>query len=271
MQDVATNTWCGDAGAGERSDTQRTLIFHYHLFKNAGTSVDELLRRNFGSRWVAQEFATARRENAAAIAEFITGNPQLQAMSSHTAHLPVPQLDGIEIFPIIFLRHPIDRLRSAYEFERRQNASTAGARLAKAHDLAGYLRELLKHPRNRQVRNFQTYRLSLNEPKSRGTELQRAQGALENLPFVGVVEDFDESVRRLAELLQPKFPDFKIWNAHRNTASGRDASLGRRLESVNQTLGDDLYDELCKANQDDIELYDQLKAAMPRLQNSHRA
>jgi len=31
---------------GARS--RRGVIIHYHLFKNAGTSVDAILRRNFG-------------------------------------------------------------------------------------------------------------------------------------------------------------------------------------------------------------------------------
>nr|WP_029249710.1 hypothetical protein [Microbulbifer agarilyticus] len=31
----------------------RKLILHYHLFKNAGSSIDEILKRSFGDSWLA--------------------------------------------------------------------------------------------------------------------------------------------------------------------------------------------------------------------------
>jgi hypothetical protein len=34
----------------------RMLILHYHLFKNAGTSIDAMLKHNFGKTWAEHEF-----------------------------------------------------------------------------------------------------------------------------------------------------------------------------------------------------------------------
>jgi hypothetical protein len=239
---------------------QRLLVFHYHLFKNAGTSVDELLRQNFGARWAAQEFRVSRRDNAPAVAEFIRNHPHLQSISSHTALLPVPQIEGLEIFPIIFIRHPIDRLRSAYEFERRQNANTAGARLAKMHNFAGYLRELLRNPRHRQIRNFQTLRLSQNEITRKGSELDRAIEAIQSFPFVGLVERFDDSLQDLAIRLRCLAPQFRVQSVHRNSALSRQATLADRLEDVAATLGKELYAEICAANADDFAIYERVAA-----------
>jgi hypothetical protein len=235
---------------------RRAVILHYHLFKNAGTSIDELLRRNFGARWTIREFSASRGENAAAVREFIGNNPDLQAISSHTALLPVPQSSGADIFPIIFIRHPIDRLRSAYEFERGQQASTPGARLAKAHDFGGYLRELLRNPRHRQIRNFQTFRLSHAGAARKRSELQRAIVTLGTLPFVGLVERFDESVARLQIRLRPLFPGFGVQPVHRNAASSRQDTLPDRLAKVEETLGKELYREICDANADDLAIYE---------------
>jgi hypothetical protein len=240
--------------------TRRPVILHYHLFKNAGTSVDELLRQNFGSRWVAQEFAANRRENAAAVTAFIRSNPHLQAISSHTALLPVPRIEGVEIFPIIFIRHPIDRLRSAYEFERRQNANTTGARLAKTHDFAGYLRELLRNPRHRQVRNFQTFRLSHAETSRKNSELERAMAAIQSFPSVGLVERFEESLRVLEDRLRPLIPGFRVQSVHRNAALARQPATADRLAGVAALLGSELYAEVCAANADDLAIYDQVSA-----------
>lgn len=234
----------------------RPLVFHYHLFKNAGTSVDELLRLNFDQRWTTREFHGNRRENAAAIFEFITYNPHLQAVSSHTALLPAPEVPGVSIFPVVFIRHPIDRLRSAYEFERRQNANTAGAHLAKMHDFAGYLRELLRNPRHRQIRNFQTLRLSQNELTRKGSELHRAEIALDKLPFVGLVEQFEESVNLLQIQLRVHFTNFQARPVHRNISFSRHGTLPERLASIEATLGNDLYAEIRAANADDLVIYE---------------
>jgi hypothetical protein len=252
------NSGPGVTGTVERASEsdRRELILHYHLFKNAGTSIDELLRRNFGPRWAIQEFSASRGENAAAVREFIGNNPDLQAISSHTALLPVPQLSGADIFPIIFIRHPVDRLRSAYEFERRQQASTPGARLAKTHDFGGYLRELLRNPRHRQIRNFQTFRLSHAGAARKRSEVQRAIVTLGTLPFVGLVERFDESVARLQIRLRPLFPGFGVQPVHRNAASSRQDTLLDRLAKVEETLGKELYREICDANADDLAIYE---------------
>lgn len=250
----------------------RTVILHYHLFKNAGTSVEELLRRNFGSGWISQEFPLPRRNNVAALAEFLRTHAQVIAVSSHTALLPVPHIDGVDVFPIIFIRHPIDRLRSAYEFERRQVADTPGARLAKSHDFAGYVRGLLKQKHHRQARNFQTFRLSHIDTQHAGSERARAFLALSRLPFVGLVEDFDHAVHRLEQKLRPKFPYFRVETAHFNSSRSRETTLAERLASIRARLGTSLFTEICDANQDDLAIYAALEhVAEPEKQVAHAA
>ncbi len=253
------------SGSSGMRAARRAVVFHYHLFKNAGTSVDELLRRNFGSRWGAREFNLNRRENATAVSEFICNNPQLQAISSHTALLPVSQPEGVDIFPVIFIRHPIDRLRSAYEFERRQNANTIGARLAKTHDFGGYLRELLRNPRHRQIRNFQTFRLSHNECTPKQSEIERAAAALQKLPFVGIVDRFEEAITELQIQLQPFFPAFHVQHVHRNISVSRQNNLSDRLAQVEAMLGSTLYKAICAANQDDLAIYELANSRLPRV------
>jgi hypothetical protein len=225
------------------------LLFHYHIFKNAGTSIDEILRRTFGSQWVKREFPI--RSNALAVAEFLGQQTNLLAVSSHTALLPSPRVNGLKVIPIIFIRHPIDRLRSAYDFERKQIANTAGARLAKKTSLAGYVRELLR-TRGRQARSFQTFRLSHNSPPL-GTERQRAIQAISELPFIGLVEAFDSSIERLKLLLAPRYPGLELSARHANVShSHTGLSLAERLEIVRTELGNTLYEELLSSNADDI-------------------
>ena len=233
---------------------QRAVVLHYHLFKNAGSSVDEILRQNFPGCWIQHEFHDPPRRRAEALATFVQENPQASAISSHSALLPVPQIENVTVFPILFIRHPIDRLRSAYAFERTQAADTLGARLAKLHNFGGYVRELLKLPNHRQVRNFQTYRLSHNGRWHKRPELVRALRALRKLPFVGLVEEFEKSMRQLESLLQPLFPGFRAELVHKNvTACG--TSLAERLTWIRESLGDALYEEIRTANSDDLALH----------------
>ena len=76
--------------SGARS--RRGVIIHYHLFKNAGTSVDAILRRNFGEGWASREYPP--RSDGEAAREFLASNPHIAALSSHTLLLPPPEIPG---------------------------------------------------------------------------------------------------------------------------------------------------------------------------------
>ena len=237
-----------DLGAG----APRGVIIHYHLFKNAGTSVDAILRRNFGERWASQEYPP--RLGIEAAREFLIANPHIAALSSHTLLLPPPKIPDAEILPILFIRHPLDRLKSAYLFEREQRADTVGVRLARENDFAGYLRARLEIPGDRSCRNFQTHRLAMAEPENGDTELARALRAFDRLPFVGSVEAFDPSLIALERLVQPWFPDFRVFQTRENV-SRPPSSVDERLTELKSELGEEVFELIASANADDLALY----------------
>ena len=95
----------------------RPVLVHYHIFKNAGTSVDVALQRSFGSRWTTFEGSHARDvQTSGQLGRFLQDRPEVCAVSSHLARPPLP-FPGCR--PIAFLRHPLLRARSVYEFVRR--------------------------------------------------------------------------------------------------------------------------------------------------------
>lgn len=215
----------------------RTVILHYHLFKNAGTSLDQILQQNFGDRWVTAEFPGRDGDNSALVADWIRDNPQAVAFSTHTAMGPVPQVDGVQIITVMLLRDPIARIRSAYRFERKQEADTWGAELAKTRDLEGYVRARLARAGDRQCRDFQTHRLASLVPGD-APELERALAGLRQLSVVGLVEDFDGFLARLAAALRPAFPEFAAQSVRANTTARRpetvaDRDVNRILEQAN--------------------------------------
>lgn len=232
------------------------IILHYHLFKNAGTSFDAMLSANFGARWIEQEFEIEKgKSNAAEVTAFIEAHRDIAALSSHTALMPVPVIPGIEIFPVIFIRQPLLRLRSAYSFEKKQDSDSFGSKLAKDNDFAGYVRVLLDMPGPNQARNFQSARLAQFELDTALPSLDRARAAWNGLPFVGLVEQYDRSIQRLTTLLRPMLPDFEPLVVRKNVTAGEARTIDEQLQAIRAELGEDLYRDLVSANADDIVIF----------------
>lgn len=240
-----------------RASAPLPLLFHYHIFKNAGTSVDKMLKANFAEAWAEREFATGTpAERHQQVRAFLTERADLMAIASHTAPLPEPELPGRQVFPIIFVRHPLLRVRSAYQFERGQDATTRGAILAKTTDLAGYVTALLAEPKLRHLRNFQTARFAAGMPGRPADELRRALDTAARLPFVGLVEAYDASVVRLGERVRPLFPDFRTVALHENVTSRASGTTEEKLAALRDELGPPLYDRLLAENAHDLELFE---------------
>lgn len=211
---------------------KRTVILHYHLFKNAGTSLDQILKKNFGEKWVTREFSTVGKNNTEQVEDWIRETPEAVAYSSHTMMGPIPQVEGVRVISVMLLRDPIERIRSAYRFERKQRADTWGAQLAKEHDFEGYVRTRLARPGDRQCRNFQTHRLACLVP-GEGTELERALAALERVTVVGLVDHFDRALTRLSEEVRVFFTGFTVQEIRANRSEAcSDATIPAKLDAL---------------------------------------
>ncbi len=224
----------------------RTIILHYHLFKNAGTSLDRILQKNFGAGWVTAEFDGKGGDNRGAVADWIASTPDAVAYSSHTMLGPVPQVDGVRVVPIVLLRDPVKRIKSAYRFERKQQAETWGAQLAKRHDFEGYVNARLARPNDRQCRNFQTARLASMCPGDT-PELDRALQAMDILRKTGVigrVEAFDDALAQLSTRLHDSHPEFTWESTKANVSQSGGA----------EEMSADLKEVLEDSNQDDAVL-----------------
>jgi len=235
----------------------RKVIIHFHNFKSAGTSIDYILQRNFGGRWMAWE----ENDDPAAITALIQKRPSLKAISSHTVAIRLPESPGIQFFPIVFLRHPMDRAVSMYRFYNQYRRHPGKeAEQARKTDLPGFIAWQLD--RGRDYRNYYTMRLSrwngLSE--SGQSEFERARKALSELPFVGLVDQFDASLSRLADYLGPDFPDFQIYSVQANVTAKTQVPLDQRLGKLQQDMGESMFERLTEANRDDIALYEIIRA-----------
>jgi len=209
---------------------ERTIILHYHLFKNAGTSIDSILKENFGDRWVTKEFKNSPNTTPD-VEQWILDNPNAVAFSSHTMNGPLPKIEGTEIISIMMLRNPIKRIISAYKFERMQNANTWGSQLARQLSFEEYVVTRLKESNDNQCRNFQTDRLATLRPGEESS-IRRAMSALDDITLIGIVEHFDKSLEKIALKIRETFPDYDYESTHSNKSKLFDFELSPALDQL---------------------------------------
>jgi hypothetical protein len=239
----------------------RDVVLHYHLFKNAGVSIDRILRRRLGADcWASLEGDSAwSRVHPDAVARLIRERPELRAVSSHQARFPPPGVDGVRVHPLCMLREPIDRIGSVYAFERKQSGyDYPSAVAARKSGFAGYVTWALDQGIRGVLCNFQTVFLGwqLGEDNNCAAALGRAEAVVEATVCVGIVERYAESIARFAVVLPEAFhPADGFVPAPANVTGDRLPSRAERVAAIRAELGEPLYARLLDANALDLELY----------------
>lgn len=238
--------------------SQRSIIVHFHFFKNAGTSVETILRKNFKKNFMTYEpGGPAETFPASALQPVLEKHPEVQAISSHTISFPPPEHPGWLVFPLVFIRHPLDRILSMYNYEKSQDSESPGAIIAREHGPAGYITERTKSPGERTLRNYQAWMLAQNLAAASDSEAiaSAAVDVIKNLPAVGVVDEFDRSIQRLSDWLAPHFPRLKMQAVHQNRSSRPGVDMQQRIDRLKETIGDELFRQIEEENEVDLELY----------------
>jgi hypothetical protein len=229
------------------------------LFKNAGTSLDVLLKKNFPNSWVSKEFTGTAPSRREAVISWILKETDAVSFSSHTAAPLQGEIENVEVFPISFVRHPIDRIASAYTFERKQGYSTFGPTLARNTSLGGYIDIQLSLGHDSQCRNFLLQHFaSFSDGVTQDRE-KRAVKVVDTLPFIGLVEEYAESIEKLSMWLKPHFPEFQPIVFEANVTRDVSLPLEERLSLIRQEIGSDLYQKVTDANKADFMLYERVK------------
>ena len=123
----------------------RFVILHCHIFKNAGTSLANMLERNYLGRFARFDDADPGTHlSRDRVLAFVREHENLQAISSHQLRYPMPTAPDIVFFDLLFLRDPIDRIHSMYCFFRK-GPLTDDPLCALAHelDLGGFIERLI--------------------------------------------------------------------------------------------------------------------------------
>jgi len=245
----------------------RTVILHAHLFKNAGTTIDWILMQNFGSNFYDHRDNMAIRGGQEYLDSFFAKHPKLQALSSHHLPLPLSSFRSCDTIKLIMLRHPIERVLSVYNFERKQPASLSKGSEAASHlDLKDYVDWRLNDTNRQVISNYHVRCLigAVGKKTLVDSDFERACDYLSSDFLYGVVDEFDKSLQLIAHKLRIVFPNFKAQYIKKNYSETNLITLKDKLNKLKGQLGSELYGQLLQANEYDLKLYDIYKKELFR-------
>ena len=238
---------------------KRIILVHHHIFKNAGTSFNHALKQNFEDNFLEFDLPRSQIITQAILDNFILEKPQALAISGHHICLPTPQGENYRTISSILLRKPLARIRSIYNFEKKQDAKTSGAIKAKELNFKQFVEwRLATSPF--VFCNYQTLYCSMTQkhkPKYVPTEedLELAIRNLSQCAVVGTVERYQESLKIANERLKEFFPDINLAYVHKNLTSKSVPSDDEVREGLVRDLGEDIVAKLEEMNQLDEQLY----------------
>jgi hypothetical protein len=240
------------------SPDARFVIVHYHMMKNAGSTIVSILEREFD-----HGFYDLHRESAsdaigpAELADFLVSHPGVRAITSHHIRYPLPEVPSTVIFDCCLLRHPLDRLESLYTYLKAINEDSVLGRLAVSGGLPEFLKTLLdEHPH--YLFNVQTNLLANGGRFTRPPDmedLQRAIRVTQKCAIPGVVDRFDESLAVAEYFLKPAFPKLCLHYRPHNVSRSPATRLASRLSRLRAQCGTTLFRQLQRVNELDYRLY----------------
>lgn len=248
---------------------KRNVLLHYHIFKNAGTTFERVLDENYGDRHIAFDgpfsFSNFNQDQLNTV---IGRHPNAVAFSSHQIHLPAPTSLGFRPIPVVFIRHPLLRLRSIFLFERR---AATGSAIETATDMEGFEEWVMASLKGDQswlqISNSQTnflsraYNLSPKRERKGGGahfDLQLAINNISLVPCLGRVEYFDIDVKSFGETLNRYGMtfDYQQRAAENISAPDHGAPIEAQLQSIKDGVSSETWQQLRKLNDQDLSLYD---------------
>ncbi len=137
----------------------RQIFVHLHIPKCGGSTVVNLLSRNFGSGLGnTNSILNDYQYDAAQIARIIDHYPHLKCLTGHKLSLDLPFCrKDLDIQAFTWVRHPVDRFVSHYFFHRNHTTLVPEA---KKMDLLDYTEWALKYENQKMYINGQTRFLS---------------------------------------------------------------------------------------------------------------
>lgn len=239
----------------------RNVIVHAHIFKNAGTTFDSTLRSNFGEDFIDHREDGLIRNDKEFLPKYLTEHENVKAFSSHSIYHRPEDFGAVVLHKVYFLRQPIERMKSVYNFEKKQPEEISlGAKMAKELDFAEYVAWRMQDGVPATIRNLQTIFLAAHGANHKKSFEYLYESAVKNLmdtPLMGVVDRYDESMVVFEEYLRSYFVNIDLSYIRRNvTDTDLHAGLDEKIAKILSKLSLSLQEEVQLKNAYDLKLYD---------------
>ena len=241
----------------------RTILLHYHIFKNAGTSFDFALSKAFGDE---RKFIS-HCDNQAMISGgqeyleiFLNKHHDLHAIASHEFCFRAQNNTNFQYIPITFIRCPILRALSVFKFERAQtDVKTYGSIKAKeVKSFEEFVGWYLNESPSKTITNFQVRRCALNygckqtEAIFSEEYLENAKENLRDYFNFGIVESYQRSIEKLSAKLNLKL---SIEWLNSTSVVRTDRDLNEERNEILSQMGR-YADFFLNQNKNDLRFYD---------------
>jgi len=238
---------------------KKPVCIHFHIFKNAGTTIDSVLEENFNKQAVRLDIEKNDEILPMdVVINYLNFNPNVKSISCHQIRFPLPKNISYNLIPMLFIRHPIDRVFSIYHYnKRRKDKERIVSQLGMLGSPEVYIKSLLEHKTNRSAQNFQVLFLSKNDLSSQlnTNDFNLALTRIRNCPILGIVDRLDESLVVAEEFLKNYFPNIDLAYSPRNISEERNTDLNKKLKESRTQVSSKLWDKLMSENELDLKLY----------------
>jgi hypothetical protein len=244
-------------GRKKEQATPRNVLVHFHIFKNGGTSFDYALKREFGKGFSEYDGNQASSVHLPEeIAAYLVKRPRVRALSSHHLRFPLPEVEGLRLFGVVFLRHPLDRVHSIYKYERKQKSDSPGSKHAKKYSFPDYVQWRLDRGRVNLLCNYHASILTCNPREERRVpDGELAQARLKEVAVCGTVDQLEASLAVAEQQLSAFFPGINLATTPQNVTAGRKSTLQERIDEAEKACGSELFADVAARNDLDLDLY----------------
>lgn len=191
---------------------------------------------------------------------YLSEKKHIKALSSHHLTMPLPELASVRLMMIMMFRHPIERVTSVYNYERKQVGSTTpGAIQARKLNLREYILWRMQPTVGCTIRNFHARKLLPPKGAAKDAisdqEMATVMESAAAMELLGLVDRFDESMVLFEHCLEKIFPEIDLSYKMQNVGQEVSRSRMERIESIKAEVGEDTFHLLQENNRRDLELH----------------
>lgn len=243
------------------------LILHHHIFKNAGATIEAILRRNFGSKWHTLAPRPGQpRLTGKDVEHHLAKHPEVVALSSQQFAVPLSLQRERLVIQICMLRHPLDRLCAIYQLYRREIQNTPVALIAKTRSLPEFA-EWLATNQPHELYSPQVTKLAHSgdftfppPPDS----VDKAWSHIQHFAVLGTVDTLQETLSSATRFLVSVAPGLDLSPDLRTGDCTSEETLEERLSRLEQTCGPTAWAWLLRVNSADLSLWERARIETKR-------